>query len=122
MKLPASAPPLRFRQRADLAGAWERVTPGSAGASLPEGLDPAHLHAVESALTPRRDEVAGRVDIGWLQSAAVAVPDDPGRVFHVFPGRDGPEVVPIRSGNRSLRVAAVVAGVVVLVLLMVALV
>ncbi|MEU6014281.1 hypothetical protein ABZ826_09505 [Streptomyces sp. NPDC047515] len=122
LKLPEPAPPLRFRQQAGRTGAWERVTLSSAGDPLPDGLDPAHLKAVESALTQCRGEVARRVDIGWLQSAAVTVPDDPDHVFYVFPGREGPEVLAIWSRRRSLRVAAVVAGVVLLVLLVVALV
>ncbi|MFJ4575488.1 hypothetical protein ACIP4W_29550 [Streptomyces sp. NPDC088846] len=122
LKLPEPAPPLRVRQQTGRAGAWERATLAAAGAPLPDALDPAHLKAVESALAPRRGEVARRVDIGWLRLAAVTIPDDPDHVFYVFPGREGPDVLPVWSRRRSLRVAAVVAVVVVLVLLVVALV
>ncbi|MEE1806119.1 hypothetical protein [Streptomyces sp. BE133] len=122
LKLPEPAPPLRVRQQTGRVGVWERVTLTSADDPLPDGLDPAHIEAVESALVPLQGEVARRVDLGRLQLAAVSIPDDPDHVFYVFPGRDGPEVLPIWSRRRSLRVAAVVAGVVVLVLLVVALV
>ncbi|MEU9319952.1 hypothetical protein [Streptomyces sp. NPDC048295] len=121
-KLPDPAPPLRVRQQTGRTGAWERVTLTSAGDPLPGTLDPAHVKAVESALAPRPDEVARRVEIGWLDLVSVAVPDDPDHVFYVFPGDGGPEVLPVWSRRRSLRVAAVVAGVVVLVLLVAALV
>ncbi|MCX4791073.1 MULTISPECIES: hypothetical protein [unclassified Streptomyces] len=122
LKLPDPAPPLRVRQQTGRADVWERVTLVSAGDPLPEGLDPAHIKAVGSALVPRQREVARRVDIRWLPLAAVTIPDDPDHVFYVFPGREGAEVLPIWSRRRSLRVAAVVAVVVVLVLLVVALV
>lgn len=121
-KLPDPSPPLRVRQQTGRTGAWQRITLTSAGEPLPDALDPAHVEAVESALAPRPGEVARRVDIGWLQLVSVAIPDDPDHVFYVFPGADGPEVLPIWSRRRSLRVAAVVAGVVVLVLLVAALV
>ncbi|WP_405719619.1 hypothetical protein [Streptomyces sp. NBC_00046] len=122
MRLPAPAPPLRVRQQTGRAGAWQRATLTSAGGPLPEALDPAHVEAVESALAPRPDEVARRVEIGWLQLVVVTIPDDPDHVFHVFPGPDGPEVLAIWSRRRSLRVAAVVAAVVVMLLLVAALV
>ncbi|MET9662885.1 hypothetical protein [Streptomyces sp. NPDC006510] len=122
VKLPDPAPPLRVRQRTGRTGAWERVTLTSVGEPVPDALDPAHVEAVEKALLPRPDEVARRADIGWLHLVAVAIPDDPDHVFYVFPGSDGPEVLPIWSRRRSLRIAAVVAGVVVLVLLVAALV
>ncbi|MGW2181471.1 hypothetical protein ACWCXX_25890 [Streptomyces sp. NPDC001732] len=122
LKLPDPAPPLRVRQRTGRAGAWERATLTSADAPLPAGLDPAHAAAVEAVLAPARREVARRVDIGRLPLTVVEIPDDPDHVFYVFPGRDGPQVLPVWSRRRSLRVAAAVAGVVVLVLLAVALV
>ncbi|MFF8617514.1 hypothetical protein [Streptomyces sp. NPDC015350] len=122
LKLPDPAPPLRVRQQTGRAGAWERATLTSVDAPLPDGLDPAHVRAVEEVLAPARQEVARRVDIGWLPLAAVEIPDDPDHVFYVFPGHDGPQVLPVWSRRRSLRVAALVAGVVVLVLLVVALV
>lgn len=122
LKRPEQAPPLRVRQQTGRAGAWERDILTSAGDPLPDGLDPAHAEAVEPVLAVRQGEVARRVDIARLQLAAVTIPDDPDHVFYVFPGHDGPQVLPVWSRRRSLRVAAVVAGVVVLVLLVVALV
>ncbi|MEU6924364.1 MULTISPECIES: hypothetical protein [unclassified Streptomyces] len=121
-RLPDPAPPLRVRQQAGRSGAWERATLTSADEPLPDALDPAHVKVAASALEPRPGEVARRVDIGWLPLMSVAVPDDPDHVFYVFPGSGGLEVLPIWSRRRSLRVAAVVAGVVVLLLLVAALV
>ncbi|MFF2898798.1 hypothetical protein [Streptomyces sp. NPDC057966] len=122
VRLPDPAPPLRVRRQTGRTGAWQRATLTSADEPIPEALDPAHVKAVEAALAPRPDEVARRAEIEWLQLVAVTIPDEPDHVFHVFPGADGPEVLPIWSRRRSLRVAAVVAGVVVALLLVVALV
>ncbi|MGQ7753785.1 hypothetical protein ACUN29_35795 [Streptomyces sp. WC2508] len=122
VKLPDPAPPLRVRRQAVRTGAWQRATLTSTDEPIPEALDPAHGKAVEAALAPRPDEVARRAEIEWLQLVAVTIPDEPDHVFHVFPGSGGPEVLPIWSRRRSLRVAAVVAGVVVALLLVAALV
>ncbi|MFG3527311.1 hypothetical protein ACGF8B_11220 [Streptomyces sp. NPDC047917] len=122
LRLPDPAPPLRVRQQTGRTGAWRRATLTSADEPIPEALDPAHVEAVEAALAPRPDEVARRAEIEWLQLVAVTIPDDPDHVFHVFPGPGGAEVLPVWSRRRSLRVAAVVAGIVVVLLLVAALV
>lgn len=97
LNLPEPPPPLRVRRMTALGGAWERVTLTEAGAPLPDGLDPSHLKAVESALAPRRDEVSRRAELRLLRLAQVVLRDDQDHVFYVFPGRNGPEGVPDRG-------------------------
>ncbi|MFB6813865.1 hypothetical protein ACFCV8_04880 [Streptomyces sp. NPDC056347] len=119
-RLPDPAPPLRVRQRTGRTGAWARATLTSAHTPLPEALDPVHAKAVEAALEPRPGEVARRAELEWLPLVSVAVADDPDHVFYVFPGQGGPEVLPVWSRRRSLRVAAAVAAAAVALVLLVA--
>ncbi|MFB7219996.1 hypothetical protein [Streptomyces sp. NPDC056227] len=117
LNLPEPPPPLRVRRMTALGGAWERVTLTEAGAPLPDGLDPSHLKAVESALAPRRDEVSRRAEFRLLRPAQVVLRDDQDHVFYVFPGRNGPEVCSVWSRRRILRAVGVAAATAVLLVL-----
>ncbi|WP_326793228.1 hypothetical protein OHA79_40630 [Streptomyces sp. NBC_00841] len=122
LNLPEPPPPLRVRRMTALGGAWERVTLTEAGAPLPDGLDPSHLKAVESALAPRRDEVSRRAELRLLRLAQVVLRDDQDHVFYVFPGRNGPEVCSVWSRRRILRAVGVAAAAAVLLVLGLALI
>lgn len=122
LQLPDSPPPLRVRRRAARGGAWERTTLRGADASLPGGLGPSHRKRIESTLAIRDGEVAREVGIAWLEAAEVVLPDAPDRVYYVIPGHTAPEVVPLWSRRRSLRVAALAAAVAVVRVLVLTLV
>ncbi|MFF2009397.1 hypothetical protein ACFVWY_10025 [Streptomyces sp. NPDC058195] len=113
---------MRVRRRTGSGGTWERATLTSARAPLPGTLDPEHVKAVRAALAARPGEAARRAELEWLPLVSVAIADDPGHVFCVFPGQGGPEVLPVWSRRRSLRAAAVAAGAFALVLLVAVLV
>jgi hypothetical protein len=99
----------RVRQRTARSGAWDKVTLSAAGDTMPDGLDPTHLKAVDAALAPHPDEAARRAEISWLPLATVTLPEDPGHIFFVFPGKQELEVLTVWSRDRTLHVTAAAA-------------
>ncbi|MFF3563995.1 hypothetical protein ACFYXS_28505 [Streptomyces sp. NPDC002574] len=120
--LPRKRPPRRARRRAGSAGDWRETVLTSSRADLPGDLEHEHHDAIAPRLGRTPGEVARRVTIRHLPLARLAADQDPDRVFYVFPGRYGLEVVPLPSRRRVLHASAVAVAALVVVLLVLALV
>lgn len=120
--LPERRPPLRARRRAESAGDWRETVLTSFRADLPADLEHEHHGAIAPRLGRIPGEVARRVTIRHLPLARLTTHHEPDRVFYVFPGRSGPEVVPLPSRRRVLRATAVAVASLVVALLVLALV
>lgn len=121
LKLPDSPPPLRVAAAPHAAARGSGPRCAARTPPCPE-LDPSHRKRIGSTLAIRDGEVAREVGIAWLKAAEVVLPDAPDRVYYVIPGHTAPEVVPLWSRRRSLRVAALAAAVAVVCVLVLTLV
>ncbi|MFE4830355.1 hypothetical protein [Streptomyces sp. NPDC056672] len=121
LELPENDWPGRVRARLNRDAVWEPLDTGR-GEAVPDGVDPVHRARITQRLAHQPREIKRDVSIDTLRLARVELVNDPHRVFYVFPGTAGPQVVRVPSRQWVQRASAIAAGAVALLILVLVLV